>query len=351
MLVQFQSLRIHSAFVLCGLALSVLMISLNTLAQSGGIDLEPRGEPRSGFGGNNSVEGRVLDPTGRPYQGRLRVVLSGMKGDLSTMTNDSGEFVFRRLPTGLYQLTVEVGKEFLPVYQSVDVRSIFGGRRNLITIDLRYKERETAKPGVIDVSLQMVPKNALKLYRQGLESIQKGDSLKGIDQLKAALAIYPSFVQALNELGVQYIGLERLDEAYKALTEALKIAPENVRLRADYGLLLMQKGQYAEAEKELRWVIARAEKSPRTHLYLGITLIALQNYEEAEKELQNAVSLGGEAMNAAHRFLGAIYVERGETERAIGELETFLRFDPNDKSAETVRETIKQLKVQIARKP
>ena len=132
---------------------------------------------------------------------------------------------------------------------------------------------------------------------------------------------------------------------------ALKIAPENVRLRADHGLLLLQKKEYAQAEKEWRWVLERADKSARTHLYLGRTLISLGNYDEAEKELQRAVELGGDAMHVAHRFLGAIYVERGENGRAIEELENFLRHAPNDNSAEAVRATIKRLRDGEGKKP
>jgi tetratricopeptide (TPR) repeat protein len=345
-----QSSRIYSAFIFCGFALLVLINSDDLRAQ-GGIDLEPRGAPRTGMGGNNSVEGQVLDPSGRPYQGRMRVVLSGTRGDLSTMTNDNGEFIFRRLPTGLYQLTVEAGEKFQPVYQSVDVRSIMGGRRNVINVDLRYRESKEAKPGVIDVALPGVPKDAVKLYLKARESQQKGDVLKAVEQLKAALAIHPTFVAALNELGVQYIGLERLDEAGQALAEALKIAPENVRLRADLGLLLMQKNLYADAEEQLRWVVARDDKSARTRLYLGRTLIGLRNYDEAEKELREAIRLGDQSMSVAHRFLAAIYIERGELEKAAGELEAFLRIDPQDKNAGTIRDTIKQLKNQIAQKP
>ena len=343
----WKSVHIQRKFLLWGSTLLILLCSINSRAQIGEIDLEPR----SGFGGMNSIEGRILHPTGRPLQSRVRVVLSGAKGELSTMTNDNGEFTFRRLPTGIYQLTVEAGKEYQPIYQSIDVRSIRGGRRNLVTVDLQYKVTETAKPGLIDASLQGVPKSAVKLYQKALESSQKGESQKAIEQLNAALAIHPSFVPALNALGVQYIGLDRLSDATTALEAALKIAPENVRLRADYGLLLMQKKQFAEAEKELRWVLERADKSASTHLYLGRTLLSLHNYDEAEKELQRALSLGGELMNVAHRFLAAIYIEWGETKRAIEELETFLRFAPEDRSAETVRATIKRLQDEVAQKP
>lgn len=49
-------------------------------------------------------------------------------------------------------------------------------------------------------------------------------------------------------------------------------------------------------------------------------------------------------MKEAHRYLGAIYHARGDDERAIAQLETYLRIAPKAEDADAVRELIKQLK-------
>ena len=48
----------------------------------------------------------------------------------------------------------------------------------------------------------------LKLYNEAILSVQAGKREKAIKQLKSALSIYPDFMLALNELGVQYIKLQ-----------------------------------------------------------------------------------------------------------------------------------------------
>ena len=59
-----------------------------------------------------------------------------------------------------------------------------------------------------------------------MESIQAGNSeLKAVEELKAAIASYPHFPLALNELGVQYLKSGQLDKAADALKEAVRLSP------------------------------------------------------------------------------------------------------------------------------
>ena len=73
-------------------------------------------------------------------------------------------------------------------------------------------------------------------------------------------------------------------------------------------------------------------------------MIRLERRDEAEKELQRAIAIGGDEASLAHRYLGALYVERGEKERAIAELETYLKLMPKAQDANQIREIIKGLR-------
>jgi tetratricopeptide (TPR) repeat protein len=102
--------------------------------------------------------------------------------------------------------------------------------------------------------------------------------------------------------------------------------------------------KYAEAEADLRDALRENDKSAIAHFYLGRALAYLGQFDEAEKELTTSVTLGGDQMKEAHRYLGAIYHARGDDERAIAQLETYLRIAPKAEDADAVRELIKQLK-------
>ena len=73
--------------------------------------------------------------------------------------------------------------------------------------------RSTNRPGTVDAATAAVSEAARKLYGDALESAQSGDRKKAIEQLKQAVAIYPNFMTALNELGVQYIAIKQYKDA------------------------------------------------------------------------------------------------------------------------------------------
>jgi tetratricopeptide (TPR) repeat protein len=149
---------------------------------------------------------------------------------------------------------------------------------------------------------------------------------------------------AFNELGVQYQKLNELDKANDALESALKISPNSFAPLVNHGIVLVRLKRYSEAEADLRAALKENEKSAIAHFYLGRALAYLGKFDDAETELNSAITLGGEQMKEAHRYLGAIYHARGENEKAIAQLETYLKIAPKADDADSVRQLIKQLK-------
>src|SRR6266536_830776 len=317
-------------------------------AQMGGVDPDPASP---GSGGRNIIDGRIYYPPGRNIDRCLRVRLTGLRiGDFFTITDDTGAFSFRRVAAGSYVVSVEAGKEYEPVNETIDV--IDGGRSPVarvfsLQIQLRAKPGSASeKAGVINAALVGVPKAAAELYQMALESERAGDSKKAIEQLKSAISLHPDFLLALNELGMQYWKSGQLDKAADTLRSSLKLAPDSFSSRLIFGVVLVQMKHYKEAEPELRRALEKNDGSAMAHYYLGRALANLRRFDEGEKELQRAIALGGEEINSAHRYLGAIYNDRGDTKRAVSELETYLKLVPSAKDAEQIREILRQLKNQ-----
>src|SRR5215212_3947519 len=101
---------------------ALLMFGLCAVAaraqgDAGGIE---SGDP--GTGGRHTIQGRLYLPSGRKLDRRVRVRLSGIRvGDNSALTDDSGNFTFRRLASGTYTVTVEGGREFETATERVDI--------------------------------------------------------------------------------------------------------------------------------------------------------------------------------------------------------------------------------------
>jgi tetratricopeptide (TPR) repeat protein len=299
---------------------------------------------------DNRIEGRLYFPSGSSNV-PIRVRLSGDRGETSTNSDRDGRFGFRGLRPGRYTIIVEGGTSYQSVSQQVDVMPLGSGSMQgdspsqMATLNIRLGLKTAADsasgPGKADVS--KVPKEAEDLYHSALKLAQEGDRKNASELLKKAIAIHPQFVAALIGLGVQYMKLGELDNASATFSSALKIAPEVFVLHLNYGLVLFQQKKYTEADHELDLALKKNDASATAHFYKGRVLIALQRYDAAERELQRVVTLGGEEANIAHRYLGGLYVEKGDNARAISELQAFLKLEPKAKEAEKIREMIKQL--------
>lgn len=325
----------------------LLVLAGRAQAQMGGIDPDP-GSP--GSGGRSTIQGRIYYPSGRTMDKRLRVRLTGLRiGDFFTMTDDSGAFSFRRIAGGSYVISVEAGKEYEPVNETVDIIEVRGQFPRTYSLQLQLRLKRVSaneKPKVVDAALAAVPKPAVDLYETALATARAGDTKKAIEQLKEALSLHPDFLLALNELGIQYWKTGQLDKAAEVFRSAVKLSLDGFSLRLNYGIVLVHLKRFKEAEPELRLATKANDGSALAHYYLGRALANSQKYEEAEKELLRALSIGGDEANPAHRYLGAIYNDRGDTKRAISELETYLKLVPSAKDAEQIREIIRNLKNQ-----
>jgi Tfp pilus assembly protein PilF len=319
---------------LAALVAASLLLSGGARAQSTGIGAH-RGEV-AGTGGNRSIQGHIISPTGRLPETRVRVSLSSSNsGTRTAVAGEDGVFRFNNLDTGPYDIVIDAGKEF-----EVERESIFiGASTQMATVPIYLRLKPEANP-----ALAGVPRSALDLFVKAQEAARKGDAARAESLLGEAIAQHPQFGLAQNELGLVHMRAGRLDKALEAYAAAAKALPDDASVQLNYGTALTQKKDFAEAEKQLRRALKKLDKSATGHMYLGVALIGLKNIDEAERELQQAAKLGGDQMGAAHKYLGGIYWAKRDYRKAADELETYLKLSPKAPDAEQVRATIKDLR-------
>jgi tetratricopeptide (TPR) repeat protein len=309
--------------------------------------LLPPGGTDTGLGGANAITGTVVLSTGQRLQSHVSVRLQTMtKGDRVAVTDDNGNFVFRQLPNGEYTIVIDKEKDYETVRQVVDIRQFAGGPPQNYNLNIRLEPKggANAKPGVLNAELANVPPHALAAYQKGMQSAQTGKNQEAIDQFRQAISDYPDFMLAYNELGVQYLAVGELAKAEESLTSALKLKPDAFEPLMNYGITLVRLNRFSEAIPQLRAAIKQKEQSPVGHFYLGRALAYQQRYDDAVAELNLAIKLGGDQMKEGHRYLAAIYNQMGDKQRAISELETYLKLAPNSKDADHLREIIRDLR-------
>jgi tetratricopeptide (TPR) repeat protein len=319
------------------LAALLLLLCLSAVApaqQSTGIGAH-RGNV-GGTGGNRNIRGRILSPTGKLPESRIRVQLeSSNSGSKTATADDEGVFYFDSLEVGPYTVTVDAGKEYEVVRESVYI----GGAQLTVNPIIYLRLRPEANP-----ALAGVPKPAVDLYLKAVEAGRKNQNEQAITHLNAAVAQHPAFGLAHRDLGVLYLRASQLDKAADAFKAALKALPEDAEAHRDYGLVLLEKKEFAAAEEHLRAALKQMSESPQLHMHLGVALMRQRKLDDATKELQESIKLGGERMGRAHYYLGGIYWARNEFKRAADELELYLKLTPKAPDAEQVKASVKQLR-------
>ena len=302
----------------------------------------------------NTVQGDIITPNGQRLDHPVMVWLATNRGEISTMSNGNGSFFFRQLGGGRFVVRVDAGDAYEQATEVVSIADTgtMGSMSRLgqiysVQIHLRLKAGQPITKGV--VSANDPPKAAVDLYNKALESVKDGHRDKAVEQLRAALAIHPNFVAALNGLGVQYLKLGNHQEAFEAFTKALKLTPDSFILHLNCGISLFSLNKPAEAETQFAAALAKNETSGPAHLYRARALIALNRFDDAEKDLKRAVEIGGDDIKLAHRYLAGIYVEKGENVEAVKQLELYLKASPDSKETDQIRNLIKELNKKTGR--
>lgn len=339
------------------IATLMLLVPFTIFAQ-GGVG-STRGLPESASG-IHTIQGRVYLPSGHRAGPGITVRLEGnVVGSRRSSTDLDGTFIFHSLPAADYSIVVDAGPDYEPVRESVTIFGNTGGLQGLspsgqmMMLDIHLRPKGAAAAS----AFSGVPKQAVASYKKGIEFVRSGDSKKAAEQFSNALATYPRFPEALNELGLQYLKLMQWDKARETFEELLKLKPNDPGAHLNLGIALFNLGtalfgdklqeaerKLSQSEAHLREAIKWNSSAPTAHYYLGLTLIKLSRYDEAQKEMELAIREGGENLALAHKYLGGLYMSAGKNKEAANELEIYLHLAPKAPDAERVRSAIKQLR-------
>ena len=292
-----------------------------------------------------SIRGSVMRG-GRFVDQSLKVTLLTATGPQGwTFTENQGRFEFLNLVPGNYEVQVETsGADYQIVSETVQV---LRGAPSVITIALNEKPGDTRKmPNAVVSTTELsdsIPKAARKEFMLASAATRELRVDEAIAHLRKAIDIYPSFVMARSDLGVQLFSQGKLDEAEEQLREAIKIDGAAFNPRLNLGIVLVERLEFADAITELSRAISLNANSASAHLYTGVAYAGLAQYEEAEKHLKTAYTIGGTSCPLALFHLGQVYMNKGEREAALKYFQEYLRVSPDALNARRVEKLIAML--------
>src|SRR5215831_8496420 len=296
-----------------------------------------------------TISGRVLLPSGQSTTGVIRVTLTSDRSPLMTaIANDHGEFAFTINEEGTYYVRASSETAlYEPATEQVVVTRI---SMNRLTIYLREKgatgnkkpAESTISAGDLDAR---APAEAKKEYNKASKLIEKGDPQKAIESLARAIAIYPDYLMARNQMGVQYLKLRRLREAAEQFQAVIERNPKSFNARLNLGLVRIEEKNYKSAIDELTEATSIDSGRPDAHMWLGVAYLQAGELDGSERELKRAVELDtGQQLSIAHYYFAHTYLRKGQRDMARSELNTYLTQSPLGDRAEEARALLAKLR-------
>ena len=283
---------------------------------------------------------QIFMPNGDRPSRELRLILTRDDGRYDIQFTDTkGKF---QLTGDLnrdreYSITVEGdGRTFDTTTANI---RILRGSTTYLPIFLRpVAAPKSTRPSVVNVAVveEPVPADAAAKYATAMEALNRGLVNEAVDALKKAIAIHPTYLRALNDLGVLYLQLNRLDEAGQTLREAIKVNGRFDMAKLNLAIVLNRQKNFSEALGLLKDLAKQPARPSGVTLALADAFIGSGDLTAA-KEVLHTASLNQELDNAslveAHYKLGMLLMREENYSGAVSELEKAVSLDPKAANA------------------
>jgi tetratricopeptide (TPR) repeat protein len=253
---------------------------------------------------------------------------------------NGSRYRFPNLTEGDYELVIEVNNN-----EAARIRVALRGLSNSpygFQQDLEFALKpkgEGSKPGVIstaDVYNRSSANKALFQKAQGAADKKKYDEALGF--LKQILENDKLDFQSWTLLGTLYVVQDKPSEAETAYLNAIALKPTYLMALIDLGKLRSSQKKFAEAIEPLTRAVELQPNSGEANLLLGEAYLQIKKGSKAIPYLTQAAQLG---RPEAHLRLAWLYSAAGLKEKAAMEYEEFLKKKPDYPERQKLEEYIK----------
>lgn len=191
-----------------------------------------------------------------------------------------------------------------------------------------------------------VPNRARKELDKSNELIRRHELQQAIEKLEKAIAIYPQYALAYNNLGVLYSQLGDRRHENEALQKAISLNPRFALAYVNVGRMDMKVNDYRGAEEAFTKALSFNGDD-------AVTLILLAYAEFMDKSFDASIATSHKAHaldkshSFAHRVAARAFEEKKQGANAIAELEMFLKEEPASPRADEARHEIDVVKAAL----
>jgi len=177
--------------------------------------------------------------------------------------------------------------------------------------------------------LAVAPDHPDALHFSALLLYQKGDSARGLERLRRAIALRPDAPGMWSNLGNILLGLHRHDEAGEAYERSARLDPENADLLNNLGVLRRAQKRHGDAEALLRRAVALRPQFADAWNNLGNVLRDQNRLPEAVEVYLHAITVAPQHPDT-RKLLAIAYQRLGQREKAEEIYRAWLKEEPDN---------------------
>ena len=231
-----------------------------------------------------------------------------------------------------------------PVAAQIDIDMAPAGAAEL---QKRFNHTTNSIPGfsssgLVTVSELSIPAKARKEFDRALESLRKQDLKQALQQLKRAVAIYPAFSGAYNNLGVVCARLGEAACERGALEKAIELNDHFKLAYLNWARMSLANSDFKDAEAALTKVFNMDPSDATATVLLAYSQFAQGHWQEAIATSGKAHAL--EMPHAyVHRVAARAFEQQRQWDGAVAELKMFLKEDPTGPRSAAVRRELEMV--------
>jgi tetratricopeptide (TPR) repeat protein len=273
------------------------------------------------------------------------VTLVGNAGPIAENTaTEQCETEFFNVPAGTYRVHVS-GQNLA----NTDAGSITVSATGSAEFEVNIKPSSSAQRSdgppagaLVSAADLNVPASARKEFDKANQLIVRQDFKKAIERLDKAIAIYPAYAGAYNNLAVAYAHLGDKAREREELQKAISVNDHFAAGFVNLGRMDMAAGDFASAEAEF----SKGSACDATDV---TTLVLLTYAEFMDQHFDEAIATSNRAHMLtrphafAHQVAARAFEQKRDAASAIAELEQFLKEESNGPRAEVARRELAML--------
>ena len=287
----------------------------------------------------------VKGPDGAPIEGTAVVTLTMLNGQFYRQGTAKGGYLrLSEVPQTEYNVVV-VASGFGRVTKRVDAQA---QSTTLMKVTIQLQAAPEGEDAISDAEIASLAPKAQKAVGKAIEALRGNKLAEARSHLETAYRVAPTSAEVNYLFGVYSLQLSDRVQAKFYWIKALELHPKHYRALLSLSQALLDENKPGDALAYLDRAVRAEPFSWRAHAIYADAYLRQGSPDEAVKEAERALELGRGQAAVVQRFLAAALAKRGEKDKAVGVLQTYVQEHPADTAAKKQLESLQLPEAQKA---